>query len=223
MAEAELDPQGVTRQLILRVTEGAAVEFGGGIAPLEAALDRYGAVFRTSSVSNLPLPCLLLDEPEPLPVDVSPFLPLAERGFIEESYQFEEGLTRANEFVASLAERSRVGYENFGGRAVADFLAAKTLRFVRALIAGGGRPGGGDSIDWLEVRVHTRRSGLVVHKSPSCLLDVVTFFSAPTTPAVGPISPGQWRFLLFERESAPILDPGIFDIPPNFDPYLTAG
>jgi len=68
----------------------------------------------------------------------------------------------------------------------------------------------------LAVTVSCRTHGLRLHIAPSYFRTWV-FFGSPTTPVSGSVLPGRYSF----ASDGPLVDPGVFSIPPTYNPVLT--
>lgn len=71
----------------------------------------------------------------------------------------------------------------------------------------------------LEVEVHSVTTGARVLASPAYFQNFIVF-GGPTSPAVGYLSPGRYIFKVSVPRGQPVIDPGVFDIPPSFSPQL---
>jgi hypothetical protein len=183
----------------------------GGLAPL--SLTGISGIFRRSQPPES-WPDFLMDA---LPDSV---LMRVWRRFLRS--QGGEGIvvTDINAAAASV-ERNLRGFLSYRFAGIRQWARGSGNDLFGGSGSGGAPPPGQGAAGGLQVQVSCGTPGLRIHVAPAYFINWV-FFGSPTTPVSSYLLPGRY---VFAGDGSPLHkrtpDPGVFSIPPTYNPVLT--
>ena len=181
---------------------------------IEADVDRFGDQYQYCDTHGTRFLCVSDGRSDPTPVDMSAIIGPLPDGSVAHPEAVEEVLHSLGD--PPFGEHSQHEYEYHDPESTRGFFRNHLTRFLtlRMFAATPSTQPMEFPPPGIPFRVACPYNGLRVHYSPSYFLTSSRVFGSPTSPVVGWIQPGRYKFGVIGRAFEMRFDPANFDIPP---------